>query len=229
MVIFERGAQMLAEANTIQKAKELKSLAITAGEWARRKGMGEAAIAQCRSYALEAERRMGELLAETERAKGTAGAGRPEKGSHRMLPPKPESAPTLAALGISKRESAEAQMISGIGRESFNQLLLGRTLTLWASTDVLGWQLVAGQGIAPCCGALWGPPRTLPRRPPKVRPRRACGPTGHDGLLHPVSRPPERKFSKLSVAGRPAHFQTTTTPPPPPSTIIFLCSTWNSV
>jgi hypothetical protein len=56
----------------------------------------------------EAERKMGEMLAATERAKGSAGAGRPALGGARTLPPKPET-PTLAALGISKRESAEAQ------------------------------------------------------------------------------------------------------------------------
>jgi hypothetical protein len=44
--------------------KELKTLALTAAEWARRKGMGERAIARCRSYALDAERKMGEMLAE---------------------------------------------------------------------------------------------------------------------------------------------------------------------
>ena len=52
---------MLAEADTIQKAKELKSLALTAAEWAKRKNMGEEAIQHCRSYALEAERKMGQL------------------------------------------------------------------------------------------------------------------------------------------------------------------------
>ena len=34
LVIFTRAAHMLAEANTIQKAKELKNLAMTAADWA---------------------------------------------------------------------------------------------------------------------------------------------------------------------------------------------------
>ena len=58
---------MLAEADTIQKAKELKDLALTAADFARRKGMGEEAIQYARSYALEAERRMGEMLRDSER------------------------------------------------------------------------------------------------------------------------------------------------------------------
>ena len=57
-----------------------------------------------------AERRLGELLRDTERAKGTAGAGRPKIGSHRVLPPKRE--PTLADLGITKNESSRSQAMA---------------------------------------------------------------------------------------------------------------------
>ena len=70
VIIFSRAAEMLAEADTIQKAKELKSLALTAADWARRKNLGEKAVQHCRSYALEAERRLGQLLLQTDRAKG---------------------------------------------------------------------------------------------------------------------------------------------------------------
>ena len=55
------------------KAKELKDLAITAGDWARRNDAGEEAIRFCRRYALEAEKRIGELLLATEWAKGAKG------------------------------------------------------------------------------------------------------------------------------------------------------------
>jgi len=77
-----------------------------------------------RSYALEAERRMGELLKETERAKGTAGMGRPTKGSTHKEPPKDDT-PTLAALGVSKKESARAQMLADIPDENFEQVKTG--------------------------------------------------------------------------------------------------------
>lgn len=62
---------------------------------------------------------LGDLLRETERAKGTAGAGRPKLGGTGARPPKLDSPPTLAALGISKRESAEAQELAIIPRETF--------------------------------------------------------------------------------------------------------------
>ena len=68
--------------------------------------MGEEAIQYCRSYAMEAERRMGEMLAQTERAKG----GGDQKSDHRLPPV--TSDPTLSELGLTKRESAEAQMLA---------------------------------------------------------------------------------------------------------------------
>lgn len=120
MVIFERAAVMLAEADTIQKARELKSMALTAGEWAKRKGMGEAAIAHCRSYALEAERKMGGMLAATDRARGGQPHQKKPTGST-TLPVEP----TLAEIGVSKRESAEAQKLAAMPVARFEALKAG--------------------------------------------------------------------------------------------------------
>lgn len=119
LIIFTKASQMLAEADTIQKAKELKNLALTAADWAKRKGMGEEAILHCRSYAMRAEIKMGEMLAQTERAKPG-----PEKKdrSHDVTEP-----PTLADLGLSKRESAEAQMLAGLSEEKQEAVIGGKT------------------------------------------------------------------------------------------------------
>lgn len=126
LAIMSRAAVMLADANTIQKAKELKDMAITAGEWARRKNMGEAAIQHCRSYALEAERKMGEMLAQTERAKGAAAGGKKESPRGNYIEPR-DSNPTLDDIGISKRESSEAQKLATIPEERFEALKAGVT------------------------------------------------------------------------------------------------------
>jgi N6-adenosine-specific RNA methylase IME4 len=124
LVIFTKASQMLAEADTIQKAKELKNLALTAADWAKRKGMGEEAIQYCRSYALEAERRMGEILRQTERAKGAIEPG--TKRGTTQLPIVTTSQPTLSDLGLTKRESAEAQMLSNISRNEFDEIKAGK-------------------------------------------------------------------------------------------------------
>jgi N6-adenosine-specific RNA methylase IME4 len=118
IVIFERASAMLAEADTIQKVKEFKSLALTAADLARRKGMGEKAIQYARSYALEAERKLGEMLRETERDKG----GRPPKTSIQGEP----VLPRLSDLGISKKESSRAQQIAELPRQSFDQIQSGK-------------------------------------------------------------------------------------------------------
>lgn len=118
LTIFTKAALMLAEADTIQKTKELKDLALTAGEWAKRKGMGEAAIQHCRSYALEAERKMGEMLAQTERAK--PGPGKKDRSQGFTEPP------TLAELGITKNESSKAQKLAALPKDAFDEVRDGK-------------------------------------------------------------------------------------------------------
>ena len=66
----------------------------SAGRERRRKGMGEQAIQHRRSYSLEAERKMGEILLATERAKGEL-----KRGPVVMSRNHGES-PTLSALGF---------------------------------------------------------------------------------------------------------------------------------
>jgi len=119
--IFSRGSQMLAEANTIQKAKDLKDLALTAADWARRVGAGEAAITLAKAYAFEAEHRMGEMLKEIKKNPGT----RPSKedGGTMQVPP---SIPTIAEIGITKNESARAQKVAALPDETFEELKRGK-------------------------------------------------------------------------------------------------------
>ena len=98
LVIIERAALLLVEADTIQKCVELKSLFLTSADWARRKGMGESVIKKAHSYAIQAEVKMGEMLAATKRAKGTRGQlkGNPLGGTPMVPPKKDKDAPTLA-------------------------------------------------------------------------------------------------------------------------------------
>lgn len=66
-------------------------------------------------YFTEAERRLGEILKANPPAKGTRGMGRPKIGGIKQEPPK-DDIPTLEQLGVTKRESAEAQMLASIPR-----------------------------------------------------------------------------------------------------------------
>jgi len=118
LIIFTKAALMLAEADTIQKAKELKNLALTAADWAKRKGMGEEAIRYARSYALEAERKMGEMLTDKNLRQKP---GEYQKSQDVTFDPKP----SLADLGLTKNESSRAQKLSRLPREKFDEILTG--------------------------------------------------------------------------------------------------------
>jgi len=119
LVIFTRAAQMLAAADTIQKTKELNDLALTAADWARRRGMGKDAIRYAWSYALEAERKMGELLAVGRGSGQVQGTGRPKKYTEGEY-----FSPTqLKELGISLKESARSQRLAKLPREQFEEIL----------------------------------------------------------------------------------------------------------
>jgi hypothetical protein len=102
-----------ARAQKLAALSEEKFKEITDADLARRKGMGEKAIQYARSYALQAERKLGEMLRKTEKAKGTAGKGRPKLGGTLMVPPK-KGVPALPELGVTKKESARAQKAEAV-------------------------------------------------------------------------------------------------------------------
>jgi len=78
---------------------------------------------QCRrSYALEAERKMGQMLKETERAKGELKRGpvvtTRNHGAKLVRSQDVTAQPTLLTLGLTKRESAEAQLLAELPHSS---------------------------------------------------------------------------------------------------------------
>jgi len=115
LTIFSQGSKMLAEANTIQKTKDLKDLALTAADWAKRKGMGEEAIKYARDYALDAERKMGQMLLVTPKAKG----GNPNLPTSTKVEP---VVPTLKDIGLTKKESSKAQQLARLPDEQFEEV-----------------------------------------------------------------------------------------------------------
>jgi len=134
LALMSEASRMLVEASTIQEAKELKDLALTAADWARRKGLGEEAVQYAKSYAVRAERKMGEMLQATERAKGarTVGGDKRSGGTVALLP---EDQPTLAELGITKKESADAQFLSKLPGEEFEKVATGEKTVATAKRE----------------------------------------------------------------------------------------------
>ena len=69
---------------------------------------------------LRAERRLGQVLAETPKAKGTRGLGRPCLGGIPTIPPNSD-APTLSELGISKQQSSDSQRLAAVPEREFGE------------------------------------------------------------------------------------------------------------
>jgi len=110
LVLMTGAEQMLVKATTIQKAKELKDLALTAKQWATRKGLGKEIIRHCQTYAMRAEIRMGELIIAGQKAGQIAKAGG-VSGKTNIV--HDDIAPAkLKELGITPDESSQAQKLA---------------------------------------------------------------------------------------------------------------------
>jgi len=128
LVIFTRASQMLAEANTIQKTKELMDLALTAMDWAKRKKMGKDSEDMCRSYAIEAEKKMGQMLRDSELQHGARGIGKSGV-------PKENPTPTLKELGITKKDSSRAQKLTELSDSILEEIKVGKKSVSKAITE----------------------------------------------------------------------------------------------
>src|SRR5262245_52619760 len=114
---FERIRRQLAEAVEVDEVKDVRDKAEALRLYLRQAGESmemQNAVAEIK---LRAERRAGELLAEMEKNRGTAGTGDANignsTGGHTMLPPVNDR-PTLADLGISKMQSSRWQQIAAL-------------------------------------------------------------------------------------------------------------------
>lgn len=125
LALMTRASAMLAEADTIQKAKDLKDLALTAADWAKRKGLGQEAIQHARSYALRAEIKMGEMLEATKPKRAKPPSGKGQKKTDRRLPTGTDDAPTLAEMGLTKKESMNAQRLAAMPKARQEEIIRG--------------------------------------------------------------------------------------------------------
>lgn len=124
IVSMTRASQALAEAVTVGQTKTLIDVAYAAEIYSKRHHLSEEAIGRATSVKVEATRKLGEILMATPKAKGTEGLGRPKLGGNKMEPPK-QDVPTLAELGLSKKESAVAQKLAALPENQFEQVRLG--------------------------------------------------------------------------------------------------------
>ena len=112
----ERARDMLAEAMTTDVGKSILDVAKAMAYYAKEKNSGREAQAIAVEIVLRSERRMGELLRDSEKAKGAMGIGK------KCGPPEvPHSAPTLTEQGITKNESSKYQKLAALPEKSLRK------------------------------------------------------------------------------------------------------------
>ena len=107
----------LAEARTIQDTKKILDIAAAAEIYAKRQQLSEENIAIATALKVEAYRQLGEMLEQTPRNPGTLSRGS-------CWEPRDET-PTLADLGISKKQSHIAQKLAKLPAKEFEQVKAG--------------------------------------------------------------------------------------------------------
>ena len=120
IISMTRASMALAEAVTVGQTKMLIDVACAAEIYSKRHHLSEEAIGRATSVKVEATRKLGEILMATPKA--TAHLA-PSVGSKRV--PTRNDAPTLAELGLSKKESAVAQKLAALPEKQFEQVRLG--------------------------------------------------------------------------------------------------------
>jgi N6-adenosine-specific RNA methylase IME4 len=115
---IDKARLALYEAKTMQEAKQIMDMAGAAEVYAKRQGLSQEAIDYAHSIKIEALRRLGEMLDQTPDAKS---------GPKRQLGsrPEPNSVPTNAELGISKKTSSIAQKLASLPQKQFEQVRAG--------------------------------------------------------------------------------------------------------
>jgi len=131
LALMDRASQLLFKAKTLQEAKELRDIALTARDWARRRRKGIQAVQNANACVILCEDRIGEFLIHTERAKG----GKPYQKSTSTPTPRVEveasdlaRQPTLKELGITWKESVTAQFVHSLP-DDIKQLLVLNKIT----------------------------------------------------------------------------------------------------
>jgi DNA N-6-adenine-methyltransferase (Dam) len=116
LVLYQAAKQALAEARRVDEAKDIRNRAVALEEYARQAKDTEI-LRHATEIRLRAERRAGEILAETPKASGGEYGGKPKIDGVRAQPSNPT--PTLEDLGVTKTQSSKWQRLAALPEEKF--------------------------------------------------------------------------------------------------------------
>ena len=115
LIRFDRARAELAKISSVSEVKEIRDKATALRLYVKQQGAGLEMQNQCAEIKLRAERRAGELLAETPLNEGT------RLGGNTMLPP--DESPRLADLGVSRMQSHRWQRIAKLPEPEFEDFI----------------------------------------------------------------------------------------------------------
>ena len=115
---LEHANRMLAEVKDAYSAKTLMAKASAVKHYAQKKKLGATAINYAHAVKIDAEVLLGQYLKIEPKAMGSRGqlAGRNSSGGTHKEPPEQTATPTLADLGLTKKESVEAQLLADLAK-----------------------------------------------------------------------------------------------------------------
>jgi hypothetical protein len=124
LVRYDAMCRAIGAAYEVDEVKDIRDRAAALEHYSRQAHNVEAER-QCCEIRLRAERKAGQLLAKTEKAKGARGqlSGRDGSGGRVLRPP--ESEKTLADLGITKDQSSQWQRLAAVPEPQFEAALAG--------------------------------------------------------------------------------------------------------
>ncbi len=108
LALIAEGQRLLAEARTVQEVKQVRDLAKSARDLMQQQEFALAAMQDAAELKLRAERRLGDLLAETPKNRG----GRPGKTGSTVEP-------VLSDIGVDKKESHRWQRVALLPEPAF--------------------------------------------------------------------------------------------------------------
>lgn len=112
----DKARMLLAECRDAPEAKRIVDMAHAAEIYAKRQKLSEESIGYAHAVKIDAQTMLGEFLARQPKRGGQHSKGGGSSGTKRV--PLPNAPPTLASVGISKRESADAQKLAKRGKKA---------------------------------------------------------------------------------------------------------------
>jgi hypothetical protein len=111
---IDQARRLLAEAKTVQEAKQIADVAEAARVYAKRVEASIITVNHAAEIKIRAERLLGEMLAQTPKHKG----GNPKLTGSLKAP-----VAKIAAIGVSKKQSARSQKLASIPASQFEHAL----------------------------------------------------------------------------------------------------------